>query len=113
MAAAYQDGPMAASVVTSGLLQGAEQDRAIVAVVQRWAQRSPGAAAAWLTQFPDSQTRSTALQHLVSIWALEDGQAVQAWLRQLPEGSFRNSASAAYAQVDTKPTGLAAVAPAP
>jgi hypothetical protein len=114
MAAASQDGPVAAKLVTSDLLQGAEQDRAMVAVVQRWAQRSPGAAAAWLTQFPDSQPRDAAVQHLVSVWAVRDPEATQAWVRQLPEGSLRNTASAAYTQFTSKSgIGLAALTPAP
>jgi hypothetical protein len=102
IAAAYQNGPMAAGLVTSGLLQGVEQDRALVSVVQRWAQRSPVAAAAWVAQFPETPARNTAVQHLVSIWAQQDSAAAQSWLGHLPEGSLRNTASAAYAQVASR-----------
>jgi hypothetical protein len=98
IAAAAQDGRVAANLVTSGLLQDAERDRAIVAVVQRWAQRSPAAAAAWLVQFPDSQARDAAVQHLVSVWALQNWEAAQNWVQQLPQGSLHNTAAAAYMQ---------------
>jgi len=114
IAAASQDGAVAANLVTSGVLQGAERDRAMVAVVQRWAQRSPAAAAAWLTPFPDSPARDTAVQHLVSVWAMQSIDAAQAWVRQLPEGSFRNAASTAYAQFASRSgAGLASLAPTP
>jgi len=70
-AAAKQDGVGAATMVAVAISPGAEQDRAAVAVAQRWAQSSPEAAAAWIQQFPTASLRSEAKQSLTDVFAAE------------------------------------------
>jgi hypothetical protein len=64
IAFAKQDGQAAATFTAEALGAGPEQERAAVGVVQRWAEESPEAAAAWTSQFPDSPARQSALEWL-------------------------------------------------
>jgi hypothetical protein len=75
----------AAALVATGIEDGEEQTRAVVAVVQRWVQTAPQAAAAWVEQFPQGPLRHAAAQNLLVIWSLNDHQAANTWLRTLPE----------------------------
>ena len=54
LASAKQDPATAAGLAATAVDPGPEQDRTAVAIVQRWAQTSPEAAAAWVAQFPDT-----------------------------------------------------------
>jgi len=98
VAVADQNGAAAASLAAKSLVSGIEQDRVVVAIVQRWAEKSPQEAAAWLVQFPDTPARDAAAQSLVQLWALHDKDAPQTWLQQLPQGSLRSVGLIAYAQ---------------
>jgi hypothetical protein len=80
----------AATFVLNHLPPGAEQDRAVVSIVQRWAQTSPQASAEWIGQFPDIPLRHIALQNAVAIWTRQDLDAPIEWLRQLPAGDWRD-----------------------
>lgn len=98
VATAEQDVISAATLVGTRLRPGKEQDRAAVAIVLRWAQTSPQAAANWVCQFPDSATRNIATKDLLSIWTGEDAAAAGHWLNSLPPGSMRNAGETAYAE---------------
>jgi len=114
IAAAQQDGAAAATLVVTLLVPGEEQDRAAVAIVQRWAAQSPANAASWVEQFPDTPAREAAVQNLVILWARRDSTGVADWLDQLPEGSFRTAGLRAFAQTlpDNRPVpGAPAAAP--
>src|SRR5690348_615754 len=103
---AERDGAAAAELVASQLSPGEAQNRAAVAVVQRWVQKSPEAAASWISQFPDGPTRSSATENLVGIWAIQDSQAAGRWVSALPQGSLRSAALGAYQQaVEPGPAG--------
>jgi hypothetical protein len=67
VAAAEQDPAAAATLAATRLAPGAEQDRAAVAIVQRWAQISPPAAAAWVRKFPDTDARQAAVRNLAAL----------------------------------------------
>jgi hypothetical protein len=84
--------------VARSLPAGVEQDRAVVATIQRWAERSPRDAAGWLIQLPETPARDAAAQNLVMLWALEDKDAARDWLQQLPQGSLRTAGLVAYGQ---------------
>jgi hypothetical protein len=99
VAVADQSGPAAAALAAKSLGSGIEQDRTVVAVVQRWAEKSPREAAGWLVQFPDTPARDAAVQNLVELWALQDAEAPRTWLQQLPPGGLRTAGLAAYSQV--------------
>jgi len=98
VASAEQDGAAAATLAANALGPGDEQDRATVAIVQRWAQASPQAAAAWVLQFPDIPSRASSVENLMALWTAQDAEAAGNWLRQLPAGALRDFGSAAYAQ---------------
>ncbi len=85
-------------LVVNELEGGIEQDRAAVAIVQRWAQNSPGAAAAWVSQFADGPLRDAAAQNLLVVWTAKDAEAAGKWLHELPNGPLRDIGLAAYAQ---------------
>ncbi len=65
VAVAAQDAPAAATMAASALPPGGEQDRTAVAIVQRWAQTEPEAAAAWVAQFPDTPAKAAAETYLL------------------------------------------------
>ncbi len=53
-----------ATLAATAMEPGADQARAVVAIVQRWVQTSPADAAAWVAQFPDGSTRDDAQREL-------------------------------------------------
>jgi hypothetical protein len=58
IASAEKDGAIAATFAVQSLGAGDEQDRAVVSIVQRWAQNSPSAAASWVAQWPSGRVRT-------------------------------------------------------
>ena len=87
---AKADAAGAATLVSTALIPGETQERAAVAIVQRWAQTSPADAAAWVLRFPDVPARQQAVENLVSLWAVQDSRAAKAWLQSLPAGFVRD-----------------------
>jgi hypothetical protein len=96
VASAKQDGNTAANLAVQSLPGGAEQDRAIVAIVQRWAQTAPQTAAGWVAQFPETPVRASAMQNLIALWTAQDSVAAGSWLLQLPGSSSRSAGFATY-----------------
>jgi len=72
------DGRSGARLAATWLTASPEQERVVVAVVQRWAQESPEAAAEWVDRFPAGSLRLAALDNLTRIWKLKDADAVDA-----------------------------------
>ena len=72
------------------------RSRAVVGIVQQWAQTNPALAASWVEQFPAGTLRDTATQNLLSIWTSQDAAAAGKWVEQLPVGNSRDTALAAY-----------------
>jgi hypothetical protein len=68
--AATRDPQAAASIIATNLNRGRAQDQAAVAIVQRWAQTDPQAAASWVSQFPEGSVKAAASQALA---ASQDG----------------------------------------
>jgi len=98
VASAEADGAGAATLAANALGAGEEQNRAAVSIVQRWAQTSPQAAAAWVAQFPDIPSRAVAVENLLAIWTAQDTEAAGKWVRELPVGSLRELGITSYAQ---------------
>ena len=88
VSSAEKDGAAAATLAVKTLGAGDEQDRAVVSIVQRWAQNSPNAAASWVAQWPDTPARDAATQNLLALWTGQDSQAAAAWLDGLPAGAL-------------------------
>jgi hypothetical protein len=84
-------------LAVKSLNPGDDQDRTVVAVVQRWAQKSPAAVAAWVAQFPDTPVRTAATENLIAVWTSKDSEAANHWVQSLPESSLRRDGLAAYA----------------
>jgi hypothetical protein len=95
---AGSDSVAAATFALDHLPPGAEQDRAVVSIVQRWVQTSPESAAKWIEQFPALPVRYIALQNLVAIWMEQDSASPVNWLRGLPSGTLRDESISVYAQ---------------
>ncbi len=55
----------AATLAVEEMGAGPEQDRAFVAVTQRWAQQDPDAARAWVEEFPDGSLKAGAMEQIV------------------------------------------------
>lgn len=95
---AERDGFAAAKLSVSDLEAGTEQDRAVVAIVQRWTQQSPEAAASWVSEFPDGPLRKPAAEILSTVWREKDPLAAAKWLGEFP--SEPACQSAAIAELD-------------
>jgi hypothetical protein len=98
VALANQNGAAAAKLAVNVLRPGEDQDRAVVAIVQRWAENSPRTAADWVAQFPDTSVQQLAVQNLVALWTAQDPIGPVNWLRGLPETSLRRAGWSAYGQ---------------
>jgi hypothetical protein len=97
VAFAEQEPVAAGSLAVTALDPGDEQDSAIVAIVQRWAQSSPEEASSWVAQFPDLAMSEEAVRHLVPLWLVQDPDATALWLSGLTDGPIRDAGIAAYA----------------
>jgi hypothetical protein len=98
VSSAEKEGAAAATLAVNDLVTGEEQNRAVVSIVQRWAQNSPSAVASWVAQWPDTPARDAATQNLLALWTGQDSQAAAAWLDGLPEGALRTTGVSAYSQ---------------
>jgi hypothetical protein len=96
---ASSDSVSAAAFALNHLTPGAEQDRVVVSIVQRWVQTEPVSTAKWIEQFPAVPVRYIALQNLVAIWAEQNPEAPVNWLRGLPSGALRDESISVYAQM--------------
>jgi len=94
---AESDPIAAATFAISSLAPGEPLENAIVGIVQRWAQKEPARAAAWVTSFPESTVAQAALEEVVRLWADRDIEQTSAWLAELPAGHRLDSASAVFA----------------
>ena len=98
---AVKDGAAAGALVAGTLAPGVEQDRAVIEIVQRWAQSSPSSAGSWITAFPDVPLRETALQTLLTIWSMQDHAGAASWVGTLPAGPLRQAGLTALAAATT------------
>jgi hypothetical protein len=96
--AADQDPAAAATVAAQAIAPGQQQDRAVVSIVQRWAEKSPEETAAWVAQFPEAPLRDAAMQQVVTAWAGQNPNAAETWVDSLPAGGPHEKALAAYEQ---------------
>jgi hypothetical protein len=90
------DPVLASSLAISSLTPGREQNDAVVGIVQRWTQKDPGRAAAWVEKFPESELRNTALNEVVRLWTDNDLIKSGEWVKALPAGPARYLAIETY-----------------
>jgi len=70
-ASAKLDGAGAAAMVANLIPPGAEQNRAAVAVAQRWAESAPQAANDWVAGYPEGPVREAAIRGLMGVNAAQ------------------------------------------
>jgi hypothetical protein len=86
----------AATLAVQELIPGKQQDDAVVGIVQRWVQKKPQEAAAWVLKFPEGTLRDTALEELVKLWTDQDVKAAGLWLNGVADSSARDVGVGAY-----------------
>jgi hypothetical protein len=67
---------MAVDELPAGELQNA----AVISIIQRWAQRNPEVAAAWVGQFQAEPLRRVATRNLVDVWSEGSWDGPARWL---------------------------------
>jgi hypothetical protein len=91
--------PIAAGKLAIEKLEpGEEQGRAVVSIVQRWAQTDPSQAAHWVEQFPKGELQNAALENLVQQWAENNPAQTADWLNGLADGNYRDHAIAIFSE---------------
>ena len=96
VASAGQNGGAAGALAANALSAGEGQNRAVVSIVQRWAQHAPSKAAAWVSQFPNAPSRDTAVENLLAAWVTQDAEAAGIWVQRLPVGTMHDFGHSAY-----------------
>lgn len=93
---ADSDPVSAGTLAVRSLAPGKMQDDAVISVVQRWVQKDPTQAAAWVNGFSEGSLRDTAVEELVKLWAAQDLQQAGQWLNDFAPGQSRDVAVGAY-----------------
>jgi hypothetical protein len=95
---ADSDPSAAARYALENLPPGRLLDNALVGIVQRWTQRAPAAAAAWVARFPEGPLRDASMENVTKLWTNQDPQAPGPWLKSITAGTSRDNAIRAYAE---------------
>lgn len=93
------DPQRAANLLSETGIAGHEFDVAAVQVLDRWADKAPSDAAAWVLLFPEGESREAGLKAVVSRWAETDSKTMFSWISGLPDGDIRNEARQAAADL--------------
>ena len=91
-----RDPAAAATLAIKSMAPGKPQDDAVVGIVQRWVQKEPAEAAAWVTAFPEGPLQDAAMKNLLHLWADQNWQQPGAWLATLEAGPGRDTGIGAY-----------------
>lgn len=70
----------AAKLAMEEVPEGIVRDRAVVQIVQRWAQGEPGSAAAWIATLPSGAARTAGVQSVVIAWSQSDPAGLATWI---------------------------------
>jgi hypothetical protein len=90
---AEADPHRAAEMLSESGSVGREFDVAVVQVIQRWAAKSPAEAAAWVSEFPQGDSRSAGIKLIVERWLVENAAAAFAWYSSLRDPRLRAEAA--------------------
>ncbi len=88
----------AATYVATAMTEGQHQDRAAIAIVQRWAQQDAPSAARWVETLPQDHLEITAAEELTRIWSEDDPGTAEGWVQQLPPGPMRDHSLSSLAR---------------
>jgi hypothetical protein len=80
-------------------LANREFEVAVVQVLQRWTNKSPQDAAAWVAVFPSGEFRKAGVETVASGWLGSNPQAAFAWLSSLSDEQIRMEAGDAFAKM--------------
>ncbi len=97
LAWAESDPAAAATLAVKLIPLGRHQDDAVVGIVQRWVQKQPEQAAAWVARFPEGSLRESALENLVKLWADRDPEQTGSWLKGAALNSSHDTTVGAFA----------------
>jgi hypothetical protein len=93
------DDPEAAAKLLSDYgVASRDFDVAVVQVIQRWAMKSPAAAAAWVALFDPGEARAAGLKEVASAWADLDVPAAFAWISGIQDPAIHAEASDGMAE---------------
>jgi hypothetical protein len=79
----------AADLIAEHLPAGSPRDRAVVQVVQRWAQAEPAAAAEWIGAFDAGAARNAGLKVALAGWLDQDAASAAAWISRRTDEALR------------------------
>jgi hypothetical protein len=79
-------------------LANREFEVAVVQVLQRWSNKSPQDAAAWVAVFPPGEFRKAGVETVTSGWLGSNPQAAFAWLSAVGDEQIRMEAGDAFAK---------------
>lgn len=74
------------------------RERAVVGIIQRWAQQKPKEAAGWVLAMPEGELQLVSMENLIINWGWRDRQAADVWLNSLPESPLREHGLATLAR---------------
>lgn len=92
------DPSRAATLVSEEMTAGPPRDRAVVQILQRWAQTTPADAAAWIAAFPQGAARGAGIKAVAAAWIQSDAPALAAWVEAREEDLVRTEAILAAAE---------------
>lgn len=91
------DPSKAAHLISESGIEGRHLDVAVVQVLQRWADQSPGEAAGWVTLFPPGEVRESGIRTVVPLWVEADREAAFTWMAGVTDEAIRNEIALALA----------------
>lgn len=95
---ADSDPARGANLLSEHGLANREFEVAVVQVLQRWSNKSPQDAAAWVAVFPPGEFRKAGVETVASGWLGSDPQAAFAWLSTIGDEQIRTEAGDAFAK---------------
>jgi hypothetical protein len=84
---ALVDPAQAATWLVSEVKSGEIINDAAVNITESWAAQDPAAAAKWVAQFPQGDTRDSAVKTVLVYWLQADRSAAMDWIQSLPNGT--------------------------
>ncbi len=86
------DPEAAAKLLSDSGVASRDFDVATVQVIQRWAVKSPAAAAAWVTLFDPGDARAAGLKEIASAWGDQDAPAAFTWVAGIEDATLHAEA---------------------
>ena len=92
------DPARAANLLSEFGLANREFEVAVVEVLQRWSDKNPQDAAAWVAIFPPGEFRKAGVETVVSRWLGNNAQAAFGWLSGVDDEEIRTEAGDTFAK---------------